>query len=113
MKRDLLALARSFPTLAGVPADFFAIRSGGGMGFTEHGAMGFATWAKPGSGGQRDAALFVLSVWNQDTDWRELAGLSRDDGPTGGRFDVHRALGNWDREHREAFIVWAREPWWL
>ena len=113
-RNDLLSLARSFPTLAGAPSEFFAIRSGGAVGFTEDGAVRFARWNREtGGGGQRDAALFVLSVWNRETDWRELAGLSRDDGPTGGTFDVHRSLGNWDRGHRAAFLAWAADPWWL
>lgn len=111
---DLEALARSFPTLRDVPARFFETREDHSIGFTfGEGAIAFATWARTQGGGGRDAALFVLSVWNPADDWRELAGLARDDGPTGGRFDVHRALGNWDPAHRAAFLRWAEDPWWL
>jgi len=111
---DLLALARSFPTLADVDVGHFEGRGPSTVGFrADDGAEAFATWARVHGGGGRDAALFVLSVWNSSTDWREVAGLSRDDGPTGGRFDVHRALGNWDERHRGAFLAWAANPWWL
>jgi hypothetical protein len=27
-------------------------------------------------------------------------------------FDVVDALAHWDAEHREAFLAWARAPWW-
>lgn len=121
--RDLAALARSFPTLANAPAEFFAPFGEHAIGFASGdddledgsgGAIGFASWVREkGGGGMRDAGLFVLSVWNASDDWREIAGLSRDDGPTGGRFDVHRALGNWDNGHRAAFLAWAASPWWL
>lgn len=98
----MLALAYSFPTLRKTPAEMFA----------PFDAEAFARCWAPGSGGEKDAALFVLSVWNPETDWREIGLLARDDGPTGGRFDVHRALGNWDNEHARAFLAWAAAPWW-
>lgn len=119
--RDLRALARSFPTLADTPSEFFEsapamteredrVRS---VRFASGGSIRFALWARDGGGGRRDAALFVLSVWSSSIDWGDECGLRRDDGPTGGRFDVHRALGNWDPSHRAAFLAWARQPWWL
>lgn len=116
-RRDLRALARSFPTLSETPSEFFefggdAIKFAWGDDSMDSGAHRFAQWARPGGGGQRDAALFVLSVWNYMDDWTE-AGLTRDSGPTGGRFDVHRALSNWDPSHRAAFAAWACDPWWL
>lgn len=115
---DLRALARSFPTLAETPSEFFedagtAIKFAWGLGSLDNGAHRFADWARSGGGGQRDAALFVLSIWDFRADWGDECGLRRDDGPTGGRFDVHRALGNWDPSHRAAFLAWARAPWWL
>jgi hypothetical protein len=106
-KGDLQALAESFPTLCGrIPLEFFDTR--GGL----LDACAFAAWARPLSGGEREAVLFVLSVWNSSTNWHEAAGLCRSDGPMGGRFDVHRALGTWDQAHRDAFLAWARDPWW-
>jgi len=112
--RSLLELCRTFPTLRKVDPSFFAPFGDSAIGFADDGAIAFAQWVRAqGGGGMRDAGLFVLSVWNPHDDWREIAGLSRDDGPTGGRFDVHRALGNWDDEHRSAFVAWAAEPWWL
>lgn len=62
----------------------------------------FARWAKKcatGSG-SRNAARFVLAVWNNTGTW----GL--------GRFDVMDAMGSWDSVHRAAFAAWARAPWW-
>lgn len=49
--------------------------------------------------GSRDAAAFVLGVWNPNAQGRVA-------------FDVHRALGTWDRAHRAAFLAWATAPWW-
>ncbi len=114
-RNNLLALAQSFPTLRDVPEQFFAPRfNGREIGFASHGAEHFAQWVREqGGAGMRDAGLFVLSVWNTSTDWGEVCGLRRDDGPTGGRFDPHRALGNWDPGHRAAFVAWAVAPWWL
>ncbi len=119
---DLRALARSFPTLEKTPDEFFesagapvmngigdAITFAKGDEYLDSGSHFFARWARAGGGGQCDAALFVLSVWNWMDDWSG-DGLTRGDS---GRFDVHRALGNWDPGHRAAFVAWAREPWWL
>jgi hypothetical protein len=93
----MLMLARTFPTLRRK---------------LEHverwDPIAFATSAAPWSGGEKDAALFVLSVWDPATDWSEF-GLERDGK---GRFEVHVALGNWDPAHRAAFVTWASRPWW-
>lgn len=63
--------------------------------------MHFAKWAKRGLGsGALDAARFVLLVWNTKATY----GL--------GRFELMHALGNWDVEHRGAFLGWAEAPWW-
>jgi hypothetical protein len=95
-------LARSFTALRRAPHALFQPWD----------ALRFAEFYRPGSSGEKDAALFVLSVWNPSTNWKRLAKLSRDRGPTGGFFDVHRALGNWDDANRAAFLEWARNPWW-
>lgn len=50
------------------------------------------------SSGGIDAAVFVLSVWNDSGPW--------------GKFDLHHALGNWDYGHRGAFEGWICAPWW-
>jgi hypothetical protein len=52
------------------------------------------------SHGERVTARFLLSVWDQHTDWEA------------GRFDVMDALGVWDLKHRAAFLKWASDPWW-
>lgn len=95
-------LARSFTALKSAPAALFHPWD----------ALQFADYYRTGSGGEKDAALFILSVWNPTSNWRTLARLARDRSPTGGLFDVHRALGNWDAENRQAFLEWARDPWW-
>jgi hypothetical protein len=94
-------LASRFPTLQRTPRELFAPWQ----------PERFAEFWVGGSGGEKDAALFVLSVWNPSTDWNEWVGLTRG-GERGGIFDMHRALGNWDEKHREAFVAWARRPWW-
>jgi len=102
--RRLEALARSFPTLRyRLPPELFAPWD----------AIRFAKYCVPMSSGEKDAALFVLSVWNSTDDWSEF-GLVR--GPESdllrGRFDVHRAISNWDDGHRRAFAAWVAAPWW-
>jgi hypothetical protein len=49
--------------------------------------------------GSRDAAAFVLGLWNGSGTWSAS-------------FDVHRALSAWDGAHRAAFLAWASAPWW-
>ena len=72
-------------------------------------AESFAAANAGRSGGEKDAALFVLSVWNSTTDWADY-GLQR---AGSGRFDLHAALSNWDAEHHAAFLAWARAPFWM
>jgi hypothetical protein len=95
-------LARSFQALRTAPHHLF----------DPWDPLRFADYYRTGSSGEKDAALFVLSVWNPMTNWRRVAKLARDRGPTGGLFDVHRALSNWDPANRAAFLHWARDPWW-
>lgn len=114
----LYALATLFPSLQECPEVGRYGLDGGAW------VDAFAMWA-----GERDrgegamwAALFVLSVWNDRTDWAKfgvgLAGLqrgkarSRERTIQQGRFIMHRALACWDRSHRTAFGLWAQHPWW-
>jgi hypothetical protein len=107
---SMARLVASFPTLR---------RSLGGVlidGLGEWNANVFLTWAcgpEPGSGA-RDAARFVLSVWNSSTDWdaaaRDLRLLKR--GQRLGRFEAVKAISNWDAEHLAAFIAWTELPFW-
>lgn len=97
-------LVWSFPTLRRTPATTMVTAG-------DWDSIAFANYWATGSGGEKDAALFVLSVWNPASDWEECCGLSRG-GENGGRFNLHTALGNWDDGHRSAFIAWARAPWW-
>lgn len=95
--RRIQQLAASFPTLARRPATY-----------EPWDAEAFARAWAAGSGGELDAALFVLSVWDPEMDW-SVFGLQR---KGSGRFNMHTALGNWDRAHRQAFLYWAEAPWW-
>ena len=95
--KRLEMLARSFPTLSRTPAECF------GETFD---AERFAEFHQSGGGGQCDAALFILSVWNHLSEWSIERHGAR-------RFDFHGALGNWDPSHREAFGRWVADPFWL
>jgi len=100
----MLELVQSFPTLRDTPQAFFEPWD----------PEAFAESRRAGSGGEKDAALFVLSVWNPSTDWSEY-GLTRHSSRNGepcGFFDMHTALGNWDDKHRAAFLAWCAAPWW-
>jgi len=101
----MIALVESFPTIRRTSLDHQLDEYG------DWDAVRFAKSWLCGSGGEKDAALFVLSVWNPETDWEDTAGLTRG-GERGGFFNVHQALGNWDDGHRAAFLAWARKPWW-
>jgi|FLYL01.1.fsa_nt_gi hypothetical protein len=50
------------------------------------------------SHGELLAAAFVLRVWNTTFPCPP--------------FDVMEALSTWDPAHAEAFLEWARRPWW-
>jgi len=95
----LMRLIPTFPSLVCTPSSLLNPDTWDPKEFAKH-------W-RSGSGGELDAALFCLAVWNSRTDWSEF-GLTRSDG----RFDVHTALGNWDQGNREAFLKWAADPFW-
>jgi hypothetical protein len=52
------------------------------------------------SHGARVTAQFILAVWDPNHEWKS------------GRFDLMEALRVWDAEHHEAFLKWAKAPWW-
>ncbi len=66
--RRLEALARSFPT--------FRDRLPRGLFVPNFKPTLFCEVCRPMSSGEKDAGLFLLSVWNPDTDWSNL-GLVR------------------------------------
>ena len=93
----IVNLAHSFPAL--------------GYHLSEAGIMGGEDWTarvadfdehviRYGCGGARQAAAFVLGLWNHHG--REWAV---------GRFELGIAMREWDRDHIAAFQDWAREPW--
>lgn len=85
----MTALAHSFPCLRGdvdglMPWDPVRVKA-------------LAKSGKP-SHGERLAYAFLYSVWRWD---------SKETG-----FDLMEALSVWDPGNREAFLAWAREPFW-
>lgn len=92
------ALARTFPSLA---------RITGGAGNAAPGvapfdALELHTWVTTSgarTSGNYHAVAFVLNVFN-GPEWGEKM-----------PFDVVQAFAVWDRPHREAFLAWARDPW--
>ena len=95
----LLELAREFPSLSDAPENLFV---------PHFNAPRFARFGANGGSGKRDAALFVLGVWNGRTDWTEH-GLSN---RGSGRFELYLAFANWDQAHHDAFMTWVTEPFW-
>jgi hypothetical protein len=83
-------LAQMFPCLRKAP------------GISPWNALAVDDWASSGnpSHGELCTARFVLAVWDPNGEWRS------------GRFDLMEALPVWDLHHREAFLAWARDPWW-
>jgi len=85
----MTALARTFPSTRNAP------------GVDPWRADLVEEWAKgPISDGERMTARFLLSVWDPRLAW-ELD-----------PFDVMEALKVWSLSHHEAFLRWARKPWW-
>lgn len=106
----LTVLARSFPALERA------------KGLAPFDPEEFDRWAaQHTSGGGRHAARFVLAVWSGTTG--TVFGRPRK-GPDDclhftvetwwrvGLFDVVDAMARWDDPHRQAFLAWAKDPWW-
>jgi len=99
-QKQMVSLCASFPTLRGVP------------GTNPWNQEVFAQWASgpAPSHGIRQAAAFVLSVWNGGTPcdggWWNSGDFSV------GVFDPVEALGTWDRQHAHAFMQWCAKPFW-
>jgi hypothetical protein len=102
--QQLEALPLSFPSLrCCVPARLFRPWD----------AIRFAQYCVPMSSGEKEAALFVLSVWSSSDDWSEFGLVcAPEDDANRGRFDMHRALSRGDDEHMRAFAAWVAAPWW-
>lgn len=90
MSTSIEELVSAFPTLQ---------RAGGVRPWNPREFDGWACGPVPGHGAKQ-AARFVLAVWNNEIDWRC------------GRFDVVEALSVWDDAHRAVFLAWAVNPWW-
>lgn len=80
-------LALSFQALLGAP------------GVDPWDALKLDQWAEGrASSGERQAARFVLSVWNRH-DW-------------GKQFILSEAMRVWDEKNLNAFREWVKAPWW-
>lgn len=93
----MVALAKRFPSMRGVP----------GTDPFEVGALVRWLNGPAPTSGSRHAAMFLLHVWNAETDWREF-GLKVKAGY--GRFNLGRAVASWDYEHRAACLEWLEAP---
>jgi len=83
-EQKISALALTFPALRGAP------------GVAPWNEDQLRDWLGVCSSGERQAALFVLSVWNHYDN----------------KFDMHAAVSKWDDGNLAAFVAWARAPWW-
>jgi hypothetical protein len=98
----MTALCARFPSLREVP------------GTNPFDAIALLHWLTSGAAtsGSRWAALFVLQVWNNTTDWRKVArenGVKHAKGVPP-RFDLFEAWPVWDDAHRAAAQTWLKEP---
>lgn len=109
--KSMVRLCRRFPSLERV--------EGAGVGPWD--ANRVLAWAcRPLSRAERFAALFVLNVWNNTTDWNEIAHLAGDDGEPPlleeeealPELDIMEAWSTWDLEHRHAALLWFADPFW-
>lgn len=102
----LSQLGELFPSLVGVP------------GINPWNEDELLRWLFSGAptSGSREAALFLLGVYNGTTDWTAFAkgeGLLPAKAPADAlRFDLFHAMGVWDARHVEAFLAWIDAPFW-
>lgn len=92
------ALCESFPVLRGRP---------GTSPWDQH---AFAAWASgpAPTGASRQAAAFVLSVWNWGTP--ADGGWWNQEPYSVGVFDPVEAMTRWDVHQQTAFIAWCENP---
>jgi len=88
----MTALCETLPSLRGQP---------GTDPFDAEALFGWLTTTGARTSGNAASVAFVLAVFNEAA-WRERF-----------PFFVGDALGVWDRPHRDVFITWARDPWWM
>lgn len=94
---DMFGLVQSFPSLR--KAVYYS-KQGDRFEFD---ARRLNHWMRTFEGhhaGSLMAGRFILQVWNPRTKW------------TAGRFNVVEAMQRWDYAHRDAFLAWAKDPWW-
>ena len=90
-KQYIIELARTFPSLRhSVPRDP-----------EKWDVDQFMNSLGRASSGERQAMLFVATVWNPI--YAESQGWI---------FKIPEAFGSWDAAHRDAFVEWAKCPVW-
>lgn len=91
-EEKMAALAELFPSMREVA-----------LPWDVHRLIGWLNSGAPTSG-SRQAAYFLLNVWNRDTNWKT-------EGVRGWKqFDVVHACGIWDEAHLRAFLAWVAAP---
>ncbi len=108
---QMLLLMRAFPTLAELEGGDRGWGKWLGSGWDAPAIDRWAARSPAITSGSRAAIQFVLAVWSGravhvfdkkwDCPWKM------------GGFDVMHALKIWDQEHRNAFLSFARDPWWV
>jgi hypothetical protein len=113
-RAQMTALGRLFPTM---------LRRDGTTvpGIDPWDSAELVTWLNTSgepTSGSRQAAMFLLSVWNGD-DWTAHGLKVRKIPPGGwkgarriGRFDFNDAWACWDEGHRNAALAWLTNPFW-
>lgn len=86
----LRAMCSSFPALEGAP----------GIEPWEPDVLDEWAAGPDGESGARHAAAFVLELWDSRARWRV------------GVFEFVVAMRQWDEQNRQAFLAWAKTPWW-
>ena len=120
--QKMLALIRSFPTLA--KHEDCAVGWGQAFkgGHWDPVAFDHWTYTSPSvTSGSRQAAKFVLSVWSGQAIHLSPPKTGPWDAPATewdcpwkiGGFDLMHALKVWDDAHKKAFLDWAKAPWWV
>lgn len=91
-------LANRFPTMRGI------------MGTNPWNVDELIAWLNSGAptSGSKWAAMFLLGVWNPETNWHTV-GLKKS---RPAKFDFFSAVAAWDRMHIEAMQEWVNNPFW-
>lgn len=107
--RDLVAQANNRCRMTELVNSFHVLR--GAPGTNPWDQHAFARFFSGGqSHAEKQAAAFVLSVWNghapKDGGWWNQRPYRV------GRFDAIHAFAVWDQLNKQAFLAWCADPFW-